>query len=67
MTGHLRRLRGDERPLAADEDWPGVGEVLPADWYQAVASLRELDTEILRAVAAFPAERLDEPGCRLAV
>jgi uncharacterized damage-inducible protein DinB len=56
----LRRLRGDQRPLTPDEDWPTVGALTADDWRDAVATLRELNAEVRRALATFPAERLDE-------
>lgn len=57
----LRRLRGDPRPLSPEEDWPAVGVVSADGWREALDTLRELNAEVRRALAAFPAERLDEP------
>ena len=57
----VRRLRGDARPLSAEEDWPGGATGSAADWNEAVASLRQLNAQVRRALAAFPADRLDEP------
>jgi uncharacterized damage-inducible protein DinB len=60
----LRRLRGDPRPLSPEEDWPAVGEVSPDSWRDAVTTLRNLNAEVRRALAGFPAERLDQPLVR---
>ena len=57
----LRRLGGDPRPLSPEEDWPAVAAVSADGWREAVAALRGLNAEVRRALAAFPAERLDEP------
>jgi uncharacterized damage-inducible protein DinB len=57
----LRRLRGDTRPLSPEEDWPAVPAISADTWREALDTLGELNAELRRAVAAFPAERLDEP------
>jgi hypothetical protein len=56
----LRRLQGDATPLAPDEDWPTVREATEESWRAAVAALRALNGEARRAVAGFPAARLDQ-------
>ena len=57
----LRRLRGDPRPLSPEEDWPAVPAVSLDTWHEALDALKELNAEVRRARADFPAERLDEP------
>ena len=57
----LRRLRGDPRPLSPEEDWPAVPAVSADTWRDTLDTLGALDAEVRRALAAFPAERLDEP------
>jgi uncharacterized damage-inducible protein DinB len=57
----LRRLRGDAKPLTAEDDWPAGAAGSATDWREAIASLRELNADVRRALAAFPTERLDEP------
>lgn len=57
----LRRLRGDPRPLSPEEDWPAVPAVSLDTWHEALDALKELNAEVRRALADFPAERLDEP------
>ena len=57
----LRRVRGDGSPLSTEEDWPQVPPPTEERWRDAVEALRSLNEEARRAVAAFPAERLDEP------
>ena len=55
----LRRLRGDGRQLAPDEDWPAVPEPTADNWRAAAGALREQNAAARRAVAAFAEERLD--------
>ena len=57
----LRRLRGDDRQLTAEEEWPLVPAPTAADWQDAIRALRELNEELRRAVLAFDPARLDEP------
>ena len=57
----LRRLRGDPRPLSPEEDLPAVPAVSLDTWHEALDALKELNAEVRRALADFPAERLDEP------
>lgn len=57
----LRRLAGDTTPLSADEDWPVVPAPTDADWTAAIRTLRELNQQLRRDVAAFDPERLDKP------
>jgi uncharacterized damage-inducible protein DinB len=56
-----RRMKGDERPLSPEEDWPAVPNVSPSTWRHAIDTLRKLNAEMRRALLTFPAERLDEP------
>ena len=57
----LRRLRGDGRPLSAEEDWPAVPAVSADNWRQAINTVTELNLEVRRELLAFPEERLDQP------
>jgi uncharacterized damage-inducible protein DinB len=57
----LRRVRGDTKPLTAEEDWPASAAGSAGDWHDAVATLRQLNAEVRRALTTFSAERLDEP------
>jgi len=56
----LRRMRGDGRPVAPEEDWPSPPSS-PDAWPEAIATLKQLHAELLAAVAAFPEDRLDAP------
>ena len=56
----LRRLRGDPTQLSPEEDWPAESVGSAEDWRDAVATLQQLNAEVRRALATFPAERLDE-------
>ena len=57
----LRRLRGDDRQLTTEEEWPSIPAPTAAGWQDAIRELRELNHELRRAVLGFDAERLDEP------
>jgi hypothetical protein len=57
----LRRLQGDSRPLSPEEDWPPVPAPSANTWRESVAALEALNSEVLQALAEFPAERLDRP------
>ena len=57
----LRRLRGDDRQLTAEEEWPSTPAPTAAGWQDAIRALRELNEELRRAVLAFDPARLDEP------
>lgn len=57
----LRRLSGDGRPLAAEEDWPPCPAVTDENWRQATQELKNLNQELRQAVRVFPEARLDEP------
>jgi uncharacterized damage-inducible protein DinB len=57
----LRRLDGDDRQLASDEDWPSVPTPTLANWQDTIRSLRDLNAKIRHAVLAFDSDRLDEP------
>lgn len=57
----LRRIRGDGRPIRAEEDWPLVPPAMDANWQEAVGALRRVNAELRDAVRAFPAARLDQP------
>jgi uncharacterized damage-inducible protein DinB len=57
----LRRLAGDGRRAAPEEDWPACPAVTAENWDQAVQTLRRLNQQLRDAVRAFPPERLDEP------
>jgi uncharacterized damage-inducible protein DinB len=58
----LRRLRGDARPLAPEEDWPPVPEELTeANWRASVEALRAQNQEVRAQVRRFAAARLAEP------
>jgi uncharacterized damage-inducible protein DinB len=56
----LRRLKGDGRQLAPEEDWPRPSSS-PEAWAEAVGTLKQLHAELLAAVRSFPEERLDQP------
>jgi uncharacterized damage-inducible protein DinB len=60
----LRRLEGDGRQLTREEDWPPVPAPTAQSWSDAVRALTRLNEDMRRAVAAFPAARLDEPLVR---
>jgi uncharacterized damage-inducible protein DinB len=57
----LRRLHGDSRQLTPEEEWPPVGASTPAAWQETIRTLKELNSELRRAVLNFDPERLDEP------
>ena len=57
----LRRLEGDDTPLAALEDWPIPPAATEEHWQRDVAELRTLHERLRRAVLAFPVARLFEP------
>jgi len=57
----LRRLKGDPRQLAPEEDWPAIVSPAAESWREAVRTLHALNAELRRAVRAFPVERLDAP------
>jgi uncharacterized damage-inducible protein DinB len=57
----LRRLRGDGRQLAPEEDWPAVVSPTAERWREAVRTLQGLNEELRRGVRAFAVERLDAP------
>ena len=57
----LRRVAGDTTPLSADEDWPVVPALTDADWTDTIHTLRELNHQLRREVAAFDPDRLDKP------
>jgi uncharacterized damage-inducible protein DinB len=57
----LRRLRGDDTPLAPEEDWPPVPEPTAENWRAAADGLRDLNEQVRRAVAGFDPARLGRP------
>jgi len=57
----LRRLRGEGRQLAPEEDWPAVVSPTAERWREAVRTLQGLNDELRRGVRAFAVERLDAP------
>ena len=57
----LRRIAGDSTPLSADEDWPVVSVSTEPEWAAALRTLRELNQQLRREVAAFDPARLDQP------
>jgi uncharacterized damage-inducible protein DinB len=57
----LRRIRGNGRPIRAEEDWALVPPATETNWQEAVGALRRVNAELRDAVRAFPADRLDEP------
>jgi uncharacterized damage-inducible protein DinB len=57
----LRRLDGDARPLAPEEDWPAVPAPTAERWVAAISELRDLNREMRRRVLAFSPARLDDP------
>jgi uncharacterized damage-inducible protein DinB len=57
----LRRMAGDGRPVAPGEDWPACPPPTEEHWQQTVRELGRKNENLRRAVAEFPAERLDEP------
>jgi uncharacterized damage-inducible protein DinB len=57
----LRRLRGDGRQLAPEEDWPAIVSATAEGWRETVRSLHALNEELRRAVQVFSADRLDAP------
>lgn len=62
----LRRLGGDNAPLAPTDDWPPVPAPTPEAWSAAVAELRARNARVREAVLRFDAGRLDAPlpeGC----
>jgi len=56
----LRRLRGDGRQLAPEEDWP----MPSAPWPAPIEMLKGLHEELMRALATFPEQGLDAPLVR---
>jgi uncharacterized damage-inducible protein DinB len=63
-AGHhlvLRRLDGDERNLAPEEDWPPQPEATQAAWRRDVEELFALNRQLREAVRTFPEERLHLP------
>lgn len=56
----LRRLRGEDAQLSAEEEWPPVAARTPEAWRESQRALKELNQQLQRAVRAFPAERLLE-------
>jgi DinB family protein len=57
----LRRLAGDGRQLTTEEEWPPVPVPTTAGWQDTVNTLRELNSDLRRAVLGFDPERLDQP------
>ena len=57
----LRRLDGDGRQLSHSESWPAVPHPSAENWNDSIATLKQLNEELRRAVKSFPAERLDQP------
>lgn len=56
----LRKLTGDSGGPAATSDWsPVPSPASEEDWAAAIATLRELNAQVRRAVAGFPHDRLD--------
>lgn len=56
----LRRVRTGTWRGPADGDWPAVPEATEENWRFTVQSLARSFDELIEAVRAFPAERLDE-------
>jgi uncharacterized damage-inducible protein DinB len=57
----LRRLQGDGRPLAVEEDWPAVPAPSAAHWQDAVDALKERNAQVRQAVLRFDPRELDKP------
>jgi uncharacterized damage-inducible protein DinB len=57
----LRRLSGDGRQMTPEEDWAPVPAPTAENWAGAVQTLTQLNEDLRRAVARFPAGQLDEP------
>jgi uncharacterized damage-inducible protein DinB len=57
----LRRLKGDARPLRADEDWPDIPSPTETNWRAAVEELGRVNAQLRRVVSNFRYDRLDEP------
>jgi uncharacterized damage-inducible protein DinB len=57
----LRRLQGNDAPLAPIEDWPPVPAPTVSSWRDATRSLRELNQKLRTAVLGFDPQRLDQP------
>jgi len=58
----LRRLNGDSKFLAADEDWrPVPSPTTEAGWLAAINTLRDLNEQLRQAVVNFPDDRIDGP------
>lgn len=56
----LRRVRTGTWRMPADGDWPRVPEATEENWRFAVQSLAGSFDELIEAVRAFPADRLDQ-------
>jgi uncharacterized damage-inducible protein DinB len=56
----LRRLRGEDAQLSAEEEWPAVPARSPDAWRESQRALEELNQQMQGAVRAFPADRLLE-------
>ena len=60
----LRRLKGDGRPLSADEDWPPMPEPSEEKWAASQQALRDVNADLQRAVRRFSPDALDNPLIR---
>jgi uncharacterized damage-inducible protein DinB len=57
----LRRTAGKAVTLSDDENFPPVKDTSEAAWKKAVEHLKETHAQLVKAVAAFPDSRLQDP------
>ena len=60
----IRRIGGQAVNLSDEENFPAINDSSQAAWKNAIASVRGTHDQLVKAVAAFPDERLSEqvPG-----
>jgi uncharacterized damage-inducible protein DinB len=57
----LRRMNGDDSPLAPEDDWPPVPEPNEKNWNATLQELKDCDSALIMAVSYFDESRLEEP------
>jgi uncharacterized damage-inducible protein DinB len=57
----LRRTGGEAVSLKDEQNFPPVKDVSEAAWRQAIESAKKTHNELIKAVAAFPDARLQDP------
>jgi uncharacterized damage-inducible protein DinB len=56
-----RRTAGEAVTLSDEQNFPPVRDVSEAAWRQAIESVKQTHNDLIKAVAAFPDSRLQDP------